>query len=77
MNRAGSSSGLAFLAKALALFDELLELAALFGLLAFTLHEALLRLGLQTGFALGASLVCGCFGGSRSRGLVRFAAENF
>ena len=80
MDRTGRSAGLAFLAKAFPLFDVFFELAAFFSLGAFALHEALLRLSLETRFTLGASFVRGDFGGSRSSwsgGLVSFASENF
>jgi len=80
MNRAGGSTGLAFLAKAFALFDVIFELAALFSLNAFALQKTLLCLGLEACFTLGASFVRGDFGGSRrswTGRLVGLAAENF
>ena len=67
------------LTEAFTFFDIFFKLPRAFGLLAFALLDALLRLGFKAGLAFGSSLVGGRGlgrggGGWRS---IRLAAENF
>jgi hypothetical protein len=57
MNRAGSAAGLTFLAEPFAFLNIFFKLARAFGLLAFALFQAPLRLGLQAGVAFRARFI--------------------